>query len=481
MMTQNKILLVKPFISKSFHSQNIYPPTSLGYLAHALYREGMDYDVLDMGLGHSIKDLFRKIAEYQPTHVGISMFTYRYKTVYDLADKIKMQFPAIKIVAGGPHISTFREAALRECNPIDLGVILEGEAVLPQLMKDVAVETIPGLIYRDNGQVLANHNTEFIDDLDVIGFPIYRKFELDKYTALPKLMTIITTRGCPYQCIYCPVGTTIGRKLRYRSPQSIIEEIRYWYDHRYRIIEIMDDNFTFKMERVHHICDLIEKERFNNLTFNIPNGVRADKVSPDLLKRLKEVGFRKISFGVEAGNNKVLARLKKGEKIDVIKQAIGWAVDAGLEVNLFFLIGSPSETPADFSDSLDIARKYAVSGVYFYNIIPYPGTELYNWIRENNRFLKQPEYYLNSVSGLANDPVFDTPEMTIGDRKKAYRAAKKIEKKVYLEKIKTKLSGFGVFTNVLARIYCTKICQWTLRKSAGFRQLIAGIKTFFKI
>lgn len=481
MTVDNKILLVKPFLKKSFHSQDIYPPTSLGYLAHVLDCERINYDVFDMGLGHSNKELFKKIEEYKPTHVGISIFTYHYKSVYDIINKIKLRLPKVKIVAGGPHISTFREKVLQECESVDYGVILEGEFTLAKLMKDQSPNTIKGLIYRDNDKIIVNDDIELTEELDKIGFPKYSKFEIERYTALPKLMTIVTTRGCPHQCIYCPVGTTIGRTLRYRSPEHIIEEIRYWYDKGYKIIEIMDDNFTFKKDRVHKICDLIEAEKFDGLVFNIPNGVRADKVDYDLLKRLKEVGFKKISFGVEAGNDRILKILKKGEKIEVIKQAIDWAVNIGFEVSLFFLIGSPGETYRDFEDSLKIAEKYAVSGAYFYNIIPYPRTELYDWISKNGYFLKQPEFYLNSVSGLANDPIFETPEMALDERKKAYRIAKNLGEKAYKNKIKAKLSDFGVFSNILTWSYCLKPIQLMMRKSAWFRRFLFGLKTKLKV
>jgi radical SAM superfamily enzyme YgiQ (UPF0313 family) len=429
-----------------------------------------------MGLGHSIRAMFARIKECRPTHLGISMFTFRYKTVYNLIDKIKLNFPAIQIIVGGPHISTFRKDALRDCKSIDFGIVLEGEVALTRLMKGEDFRTIKGLIYRENGQIVSTGNPELIDDLDTIGFPKYEKFELDKYTAFPKLMTIVTTRGCPHQCIYCPVGLSIGRKLRYRSPEHVIEEIRYWHDRGYKIIEMMDDNFTFNMSRVHQICDLIEKEQFKTLTFNIPNGVRADKVNYHLLQRLKNVGFQLISIGVEAGNNKVLKHLKKGETIETIEQTIKWAVDIGFNVRLFFLIGSPGETYRDFKDSLEIAQKYAISGAYFYNLIPFPGTELFEWIRKNDYFIKQPDFYLNEIAHYDNIPLFETPEMNMKERKKAYREAKKVARKIYRKYVARKLSRLGAFAGMIAWVYSSRPVQTILRNSAGLRRLVFSLR-----
>lgn len=481
MTTDNKILLVKPLIRHSFHAQNIFPPTSLGYLGEILGRERVGYEVLDMSLGYSLHDLYHKIEQYKPSHLGISMFTYQHQSVYQLANQIKSRFPRIQLVAGGPHISTLREEALDKCPSIDYGVVLEGEYTLSDLMKGKDPRDLKGLIYRDDDRIIATGNPDLIDDLDSIGFPKYEKFSLEKYTAVIKLITIVTTRGCPYQCIYCPVGTSIGRKLRYREPESVVEEIRYWYDRDYRVIEIMDDNFTFYPDRVLKICDLIEAENFRDLTLNIPNGVRADKVDLALLQRLKEVGFKIISFGVEAGNNKILKNLKKNETIETIEQSIRWAVEVGLDVRLFFLIGSPGETYRDFEDSLKIAQKYSVSDAYFYNIVPYPKTELFDWINRNNYFIKQPDYYLNDSSSLKNDPLFETPDMTISERKKAFRVAKRLQKSIYRKKIERKLTKFGFLAPELAWLYSSEAVQLFLRRSHFFRKLIHILKKKYSI
>ncbi|MFA5157483.1 MAG: radical SAM protein [Candidatus Omnitrophota bacterium] len=469
---QNRILLVKPFIPKSSHSQDMFPPTSLGFLAHALKTHGIEYGVFDMGLGYSFRQLVDKIHANRPTHLGVTLFTYQYKAVFQLLKQVKTVFPYLVIIAGGPHISTFREEAMRECGDISYGVVLEGEGTLVQLMNGKDLADIKGLLFRKGQEIVFTGNPDSIVDLDSEGFPHYEGFELEKYSARPKLMTINTTRGCPYQCIYCPVGTTIGKNLRYRSPESVIEEIRYWYDKGYRIIEIMDDNFTFKMERVFSVCELLEKEEFRNLVLNIPNGVRADKVNPHLLNRLRQVGFKVISFGVEAGSEAVLKSLKKGEDLATIKQAIRWAVDAGLEVRLFFLIGSPTERIDDFKNSIKIAEEFAVSGAYFYNIIPYPKTELYDWISQNNYFIQKPQDYLNQVSGLDNNPVFETPQMNKEERIKAFRYAKSIEKRIYRRNIQIKLKKLRILAYPVAWFYSLEFIQRLLSRSARFRHLI---------
>ncbi len=129
--------------------------------------------------------------------------------------------------------------------------------------------------------------------------------------------------------------------MRVRCAENVLDEIEYWYERGYRKFNFVDDNFTFYSDRVHEICDGIERRGLNNLKFTCTNGIRADRVDRQLLTRMKEVGFYYIAFGVEGGNEKILKSLKKGETMEPIKRAIKDVCDLGYEVMLFFLVGSP--------------------------------------------------------------------------------------------------------------------------------------------
>jgi radical SAM superfamily enzyme YgiQ (UPF0313 family) len=242
-------------------------------------------------------------------------------------------------------------------------------------------------------------------------------------------MVIVTSRGCPYSCIYCPVTTTIGRKLRVRSPENVVDEIEFWYRRGYWRFLIADDNFTFYKDRVYGICDQVNR-RGLRIQLNCHNGVRADRVDRALLERMRASGFQGIAFGVEAGTDRVLRTIKKGEHLKDITRAIQDACELGFDVALFFLIGSPGETPQDLEESFKIARTYNISDVRFYNLVPFPGTELYQWVSENNYLLRTPEEYLNGGMQWVNKPIFETPTLSTKQRKAAFRRGLAIGRRV---------------------------------------------------
>ena len=440
-------------------------PAGLGYISEALTRASIENIVADMRLVHTPEKLQKIIENFSPGLIAVSMMSFGYRHHYKLLKDIKDSYKDVKIVVGGSHLSTLREKVLEECEEIDYGITLEGDETIVELCRGgTPISEIKGLLYRDNnGMVRYNGNRPFIKDLDTIGFPTYSKFELDKY---PKYINIVTSRGCPYFCIYCPVNLAIGRKFRVRSPKSVVDEFRYWYEKGYRGFGIVDDNFSLIRKRVWDICDEIEKQGLNELKISCGNGLRADKVDRELLARMKEVGFRYIAFGVEGGNNKILERLHKDEKIETIERAIKDACDLGYRVTLFFLLGSPGETKADIEDSVRLATKYPVYDVRFYNLIPFQNTELYEWVKSNNYFRKDPVQFISEASHWVNDPIFETPELSINERNRLFKWANnkvkwhtfEVKKKVLLHDTQQYFYSRGIpkfISCQLAKIYWT--------------------------
>ena len=384
-----------------------------------------------MLLGYSLKNLKAKVDTFRPDLLGISLFSNKYKVSYKLIESIKRYWPLMKIVVGGAHVSCLREKVLEECQAIDFGVVLEGEEALLELCRGESLEKIKNLIYRQKDKIISNEVRDFIDDLDSIPFPTYGKFEINKYV---EEKSLVSSRGCPYGCIFCAVGTTIGKKVRLRSPGNVVDEIEYWYKKGYRQFSFQDDNFTLYGERVLKICEEIESRGFKDLFLRCA-GARADKVDILVLTRMKEVGFKTIAFGVEAGNNRLLRVLKKGETIEQIEDSIKNSCDLGYDVYLSFLVGSPTETLSDIEDSTRIASKYPVFHVDFFNIIPYPGTELHRYLSERHCLLKEPEDYLNNDSPHSREPVFETPELSYKERREILLYLKKVESEVFKRRL----------------------------------------------
>lgn len=466
-MRYERVFLLKPKYRGTYFGA-LHPPVGLGYIAESLAQNNIEYDVMDMCFKHNMKDLLKKMRNFKPDLLGVTMMSFMYKDTYDLIRQVKQAIPNIDVVIGGAHASAFREKALESASEINYAVTCEGEETIVELSNGKPLSEIKGLVYRkDKDKVVYNGDREFIKDLDAVPFPKYEKFELKKY--IFNDIDIDSSRGCPYRCIYCSVKAVTGRKMRVRSAKNVVDEIEYWYKRGYRKFSLVDDNFTFYNDRVYEICDEIERRGLKSLKFSCANGIRADRVNRHLLTRMKEVGFYYIAFGVEGGNDKILKNLKKGETMEVIRRAIKDACDLGYEVMLFFLVGSPGETWKDFEDSVTLAKEFPVWDVRFGNITPTPRSELFDWLLENNYFLLKPEDYLNTITSLSNEPIYFIPEMSVKERKKAFEYGQIVRKEVLKKAFVRKIGKYRFLTRIIAPF---AVANWTLKLIMKFRLLL---------
>ncbi len=451
MMRYTRVTLVYPPHTES-HWGAIRPPIGLGYLSEMLQLQGIEHQIVDMSLGYSIPRVQQKIAAFETDLVGVSMTSLFHQSVYDMLSTFKSHFPDIPIIAGGPHLSTLREQVLAECAAIDYGTTLEGEDSLIELCQGLPVEQIKGLFFRSSPEdIVYTGDRPFIMELDQLPFPRYERFELSKYVA--REVGVITSRGCPYACTFCPVKTTIGRSCRFRSAQPIVDELEYWHAKGYRDILILDDNFAMHQDRVYAICDEIDRRKLTGFRFRCGNGIRADHVDRALLKRMYDVGFRFLSFGVESANDHILKGIKKGEQLASIENAVKSACEIGYDVTLFFIVGLPGETVNEVEESFRFAQKYPVFDAKFYNLIPFPNTEIYRWVEEHDYFLSPPQEYLNKASHWDTQPLFDTPEFPRADRVRMLQKAHVVRKQIRKAAMQRKLKRLGPLSSIAASLF----------------------------
>jgi len=459
--TENKfrkiLLCIPPFPGDDIDRTVL--TTGIGSLSEVLKHHNIEHEIFDMRLGYSHNDLFRKISEYNPDLFGITCFTFRHDLVYDIVRKVKKKYPKLFVVIGGPHASTVKSQILRDI-PGDVIVRLEGEESLLELVSGKPLDQILGISYRLGKKIFDNPDRPFLD-LRKVPFPRYEKFELDRYHGR---VPIITSRGCPYMCIYCPVKSTMGRIFRVRDAKSVVEEIRYWVKKGRTEFEILDDNFTLYPDRVVEFCKLIKKMKLK-IDISLPNGVRADKVDRPLLKLMRQVGFSQICFGVEAGNNRILARIKKSCTIEKIEEAIKNACELGYDVELFFMVGHPDETPKDVEDSIKLALKYPVSDAKFYNIIPFPETELYDWVVHNKYNLHNLDKSLNKLQHFGESPLYQTPYFTKAQREEMLRKARKAQYTIKKRNFQRKMQKrFGIIGKMAATIFYIPFVNGAIKK-----------------
>lgn len=398
-----------------------FPHLGVAYLAGMLEHEGMKVRFFDDGSGQTHDDLLRLIEEFKPDLIGITIYTLSRPFAYELIEKIKEKVDT-PIVLGGAHITTIKGEVLKETKA-DFAIKYEGEHALVELCNELVSQkrrfvSIKNLIWRDNAKVIENSDSPFLTDLDNLPFPQFDHYEIRVHPSYgEKIIPLITSRGCPFGCNFCSVKLYMGRGFRKRSAGNVFEEIKYQYAKGYHQFDFNDDCFTLDRKRAEEILDLIIDSGMK-IKFQFYNGLRADTVDPEILKKLKKAGCVYISFGCESGNEEILMAIKKAVTLGEVRSATKWTREAGIDCSVNFIIGHRGETYQTAMDSINFAKSLPTNFVNFYNLIPYPGTEAFEWVQGHGRFLVDTSNYLEAISYGDNSPVFETDELSKEQREK---------------------------------------------------------------
>jgi radical SAM superfamily enzyme YgiQ (UPF0313 family) len=429
-MNFHKILFVIPKVQASYAAK-LDPHLGVAYLTTVLEQNNVNVEIFDFALDYQFEDLIEKVKNFQPDLIGITLFSFDFVNSHKLINRIKEQFN-LPIILGGVHVSSVKEDVLKKTKA-DYALYGEAESSIIELCQNKPLEEINGLIYRKDNQIVKNPPAEFIKNLDELPFPAFEKFELKKYTyPQENRLQIATSRGCPYNCVYCAVKLSMGLGFRPRSPENVLKEIEYWHNKGYTFFEFVDDCFTLDMDRAKKICDLIIGKKIN-IKWNCANGIRADRVDEELLRKMKQAGCEFVAYGLETGSEKILKNIKKGITLQKALDAFQLTKKVGLKFAVNFIIGLPEETYQDALNSINLAKKLPANYVNFSNMVPYPGTETYGYIKEKGKFLLPKETYLTESTTKLGNPVFETPEFSSEERIKALKKGRAIAKKTHLQ------------------------------------------------
>ncbi len=225
----------------------------------------------------------------------------------------------------------------------------------------------------------------------------------------------------------------MGKKWRARSPENVIQEMELRKKEGYNFFHIADDNFALNRERVIKFCNLLIEKKLN-VGWELRNGIRADTVDEELLALMKKAGCDFVAFGIESLDQDVLDASKKGLTVESAKKAVQASLNVGLKTGSFFIIGLPKDTFTKFQKILEFVKSYPFDEVEIYNCVPYPKTELDDWIKKNGSYIKKPEEYLNFASYWQNKILFETPEFSARERAKSFKSAEKLVWKIMLRK-----------------------------------------------
>lgn len=457
-----KILFIVP-PGKSLQNSNLiaytFPHMGVGYLMSYLKERDIDVRVVDTSLNYPAMEklLTEEIKKFTPDLIGLSLYSNVSRQGEEIVRVIKQQF-SIPIVVGGPHISCTKESFLKKTKA-EYGIIKEGERPLYLLIDALFIRKhksrkhlladlskIGGLIYKNtNGDFVINENNLMIEDLDSIPYPDYFSFGLEKYSAYRrKNFTMITSRGCPYQCSYCAAPVCTGRKFRVRSAKNVVDEMAYWTNLGFRNFGISDDSFNQNLTRAKEICkELITRNL--GITFELYNGMRANMVDRQLLKLLKQAGCTFIGFGMESGNERILKSIGKSlTKKDMIR-VIKLSNEVGIRTAVNFILGHPQETYETAMDTLNFAKALKCSYVNIYHLIPIPGTKAYEQLKKSANFFYNEEDYMTNISVQSFEPIFETPGLSFVQRKKLYQMGKNIRKKSIFQFRFGKILGWTLY------------------------------------
>jgi radical SAM superfamily enzyme YgiQ (UPF0313 family) len=363
-----------------------YPPLGLCYLAASLKQRGHTVLVIDaeaQRLTH--KGIIEKMKRFGPDMAGITAVSPLIDDAENLAEAIKSAFP-LPVILGGPHVTIEKEKALSAGSSFDVGIIGEGEKTVCEIAQAVEDKSdfthIKGIIFRGPQGLINTGPRPREMNLDAIPFPDRTVIDTHKYLwsvpgkGIVPLATILTSRGCPYRCVFCSQDKMYGNDARFRTPSNVADEIECIVrETPARHIIFCDDALTVKRGHIEGICDEIIRRKLK-VTFE--GWTRADTINAETVSRMKTAGLVRLSFGIESGDPDILRLIRKGETLEEIRKAYAIVKSfPGIETRGSVIIGLPGETKETVWRTIQFVRRLKELEHLYLNVaMPYPGTDL---------------------------------------------------------------------------------------------------------
>ncbi|GBE57878.1 (Dimethylallyl)adenosine tRNA methylthiotransferase MiaB [bacterium BMS3Abin01] len=381
-----KVVLVAP--NSSAHT--VTPPLGLGYLAACVQQRGHEVALLDLARRRlGAESGVRELALLKPDLIGISILSTAYLPAQELIAAIKQKLPSVPLVIGGPHVTAVPDDALKNLG-VPLGIIGEAELVFPRVVDALAAGRSPdgelASVCRLVGdEVSCSRRSPFIEDLDSLPFPAWELMDPRTYPDLPHQLlsrkfpvgSVMTSRGCPFDCTFCASTTLWGKRWRTRSPENVVDEIEMLVkDYQVQEIHFEDDNFTLKRSHAAAICEEMLR-RGLDIVWSTPNGVRIDSLDDELLDLMRRSGCYALGFGIESGSQKVLDINHKRLNLEKVAGKVEMVKGHGIETNGFFIIGLPGETVDTIKETVSFALKVPFDRANFGLLAPLPGSAIF--------------------------------------------------------------------------------------------------------
>ncbi|MBM3233787.1 radical SAM protein [Candidatus Pacearchaeota archaeon] len=362
-----------------------YPPLPLLYINTLLNKNGFETVFLDaQGEKISHSQLFKKFDWKKIDYIITQTATMTFNDDIELMSEIKKKNPQLKIIVFGSHVTFLPQKSL-ENNVIDFVVRREPEFPILNLIKVLNSKKdfsrIKGIAFKKGKKYIINPFDEHMD-LSQLPYPDREPiFHINYYNPLVKYKnwtTVETTRGCPSKCTFCTAPYFFGIKIRRRSNDSILEELKYLKKRGYQEVWFRDEIFTFDRERVREICTRMINDKLK-LKW-ICNG-KIGMLDKETMMLMKKAGCRVILFGVESGDQKILNNIKKGITLEKVRETFKWAKEAKIETHAHFMIGNPGDNRETVEKTIKFAKEIDPDTVAFGILTVYPGTELFDTLK----------------------------------------------------------------------------------------------------
>jgi anaerobic magnesium-protoporphyrin IX monomethyl ester cyclase len=408
-----KITLVNPPYPHTGHQHPPFIPLSLGYLGAVSEKNGHEVNIIDCQAERLEPEDYRKrLGQTNADVVGITSTTLTYKSALTIANVTKEELPDCTVVLGGCHATFWDENALKECPSLDIIVRREGEItfidLLEKLQNKSSLNGVKGITFRkSNSGITRNEDRPFMENLDDLPFPAFHLFPLGTFRRVGKIIFPLTTsRGCVYWCDFCTAVRMFGRKYRMRSPKNVVDEIEM-LQNKYGESQFAfyDDAFTIDPERVEKICEEIRQRK---LAIHWDCEARVDMVNRRLLQKMKAAGCMAVWFGVESGSQLIIEKMHKRIKLDQTRNAFKAARELGIMTIANVVLGFPGETEQTAWETINFIKELNPGDVGFYIATPYPGTPLYNIVKESG-WLKTTDFNHYDTA----TPTFETPFLSM--------------------------------------------------------------------
>jgi len=392
----------QPNIKAVADNYGVFPPLNLSYVAAILKNSGNEVRLIDANaLGLSKEKILKIVREFKPDIIAFTITTYMFYSVLKWVRYLKKNTKA-KTLVGGAHMGLYPEETMSH-EEIDYGIIGEAEETLPELIdtleKNQPLKSVKGICYKKGRKIVVTPKRDLVKDLDKIPFPLRDQLPNEKYCSFVSkkrnFATMITARGCPFNCIYCEQGNHV---YRMRSAENVVDEIEECYnDYNVKEIDFFDPEFTINKKHVIEICKEIRK-RHIKISWSCRS--RIDTIDNEMLKEMAKSGCCRIYYGIESGVESILKTLKKGTNLKIIRKNIKLTKKNKIMTFGYFMIGSPGETKNTIKKTVKFAKELNLDYAQFSKVSTLPGTELYELLKPQLGYDYWQKFILNEKNRI---------------------------------------------------------------------------------